>query len=145
MSNVRKRINEAKNIQVYKSLLNVLGSFCNEFPMSSADRLFQDLCDGGAKLLPKDKRALEILTCSVCQGVQKLLNLRFSDLDYCIKPVSKAGRRHEVAFWCREGNVYDKVIDLINFGGKSGKGFWSDASGNKVELLDKSDGGPSVC
>lgn len=143
MSDVRKRIEESQNIVLYKHLLNMFGEFCNKFPMSSVDRLFQRLCDGGAKIIPKDKRALDILSSSTGvnpeggdSGVQGLLNKRFSELTYCVRPTNKAGRRHEVAYWCRDGQVYDKVINLINFDGNSGKGFWSDAEGKKVELLD---------
>lgn len=110
--------------------------------MSSVERLFQKLCDGGAKLLPKNGRALDILTDVAAideqgsSGVQRLLNSRFDDLLFRLRPIYKIGRRTEIAFWCRDGQVSDKVLDLINFGGKTGSGFWSDAEGKKVELLD---------
>ena len=50
--------------------------------------------------------------------------------------MNKSGRRHEIAFWCRDDTVLDKVRDLINFEGTSGKGYWSDVDGKKVKLLD---------
>ena len=139
MSKTRKRIEEAKDVNLYKRLLVVLGDFCDKFPMSSVDRLFQHLCDEGAKVLPKDKRALAILKQIVEESVNSLLNKRFSDLPVGLKPMNKSGRRHEIAFWCRDGNVFDRVFHLINFEGSSGKGYWSDVDGKRVKLLDDYD------
>jgi hypothetical protein len=101
------------------------------------------LCDEGAKVLPKDKRAVAILQAIVQEsftlGINALLNKRLSDLPVGLRPMNKSGRRHEIAFWCRDGKIFDKVRDLINFEGGSGKGFWSDVDGKRVKLLDDHD------
>lgn len=143
---MRKSITEAKDIALYKNLLNVFGDWCDKFPASSVDRLFEILVEQGKKILPDDKRALAILDFvlednkdSVPAAVQKILNLRFRDLPAQLKPIAwgkpQMGRRHEIAFWNRDSKVFDQVKSLLNFEG-GGKGFWSDVEGEKVTLLD---------
>lgn len=133
---IRKRINEAKGVEVYKGLLTIFGEYCDKYPASSVDRLLDALIDKGAKILPTDKRALAILTyAGRCEGISKLLNMRLADLPSELRPVSKAGKRHETAFWGRGDQIYDKVTDLINWDGK-GAEKWCDAEGEKVTLLN---------
>jgi len=137
-----KRILEAKDLKLFKRLLRILGSYSDKMPATGVDRLFNAAVANGAKVLPKDKRALAILDeildekC-VADSVQKLLNMRFACLHpLALQPRAKKGRRHEVAFWCRGGQVYDRCKDLIDWDVKGGSTFWSDMNGEKVELID---------
>jgi len=141
MVDMRKQVLESKETTIYKKLLNIFGDFCDNHPATSVDGLFELLIEKGIKILPKDKRALDILNCMVCgcdsipMQVQKILNMRFGNLPTELKPITKSGRRHEIAFWCKDGSVFDQVKMLLNFEGK-GVGFWSDANGEKVTLID---------
>jgi hypothetical protein len=143
MNDIKRSLLEAKDVNIYKKLLNVLGEWTDKFPASGVDNLLEILIEKGKKLLPKDKRALDILDYiftsnseSVSAAVQQLLNTRFLDLPVDLKPVTKSGRRYEVAFWHRDGQVLDKVKDLIDFTGKGGAGFWCDVNGGRIQLLD---------
>jgi len=137
----RKQILEAKNINIYKKLLNVFGDYCDRFPCSGVDRLFDILAKQGAKVLPSDPRALDILEYLVSQvipssaKVQNILNTRFRDLPAELRPINRAGHRHDVAFWCVDNKIHDQIKYLLNFEG-GGKGFWSSPECKKVSLLD---------
>ena len=141
MVGIRKKILESNNVTIYKKLLNIFGDFCDKFPASSVDTLFELLVSQGIKVLPKDKRALDILKymtaeCdSIPMRVQNILNKRFSNLPAELRPITKSGRRHEIAFWCKDGEVFDQVKKLLNFEGNA-TGYWSDADGKKLQLLD---------
>ena len=133
-------LRENKKLDVYKTLVVVLGEYSDKFPATSADNLFNQAVQNGVKVLPDDKRAVQILGSIVSGGasvpakVQELLNVRYVDLAIDIRPLHKKGDKTYVAFWYKEGNVYDKVIDMVGFDGK-GSGYWSDASGKKVKLI----------
>ena len=144
-----KEITEAKDVTIYKALLRVLGDYTTKAPMTGVDKLFQKAVDNGIKILPKDSKALEILSNVLCSDtttsgvVQKLLNTRFSSLSIDIRPISKSGRKKEVAFWDNGNRICDKVVDLINFDGKA-KGNWCDVDGTKVSLIDTDFSGDGV-
>ncbi len=132
----RRRVCEAKKVVVYKKLLQLFGEFCDRSPATSVERLFTILAEKGAAILPTDKRALAILNrYASFESVQNLLNHRFSDLPAELKPVTKSGNRHELALWCIDKQVFDKVRDLLDFE-EGKKGFWSDVDCKKVTLLD---------
>ena len=138
---MNQKIGKAKDVSVYKNLLDIFGSYTRSFPCTGVDGLFDTLIDGGKKLLPKDGHALNILEHIICQYsapdvVQRLLNTRFADLPVEIRPVSKKGNRHEIASWERSGIISDRVKDLIDFSGAGVQGRWSDIDGNKVTLID---------
>ena len=133
------KVLEAKGLPTYKLLLQVLGSFCEEFPMTGVDKIL-DAALEGRKILPGDKRALMCLdhilsNSSVPAAVQDLQNKRFSDLPVELKPVYKDGRKLHVAFWVRGKFISDKVRDLLAFDGASGAGSWCDQDGKKVTLV----------
>lgn len=135
-----KNILEAKDLDIYKRLLRVLGEYQKVSPGTGADRKFDQVISIGKKILPKDKQALAILDNILREDnpadtFQKLMNLRFSCLAAGCRPVVKKGRKHEVASWTRGGTVSDMVRDLLDWNEK-GSGFWSDVEGNKVELVD---------
>ena len=137
-----KQITEAKDVTIYKNLLRQLGDYATSNQMTGVSKLFQQVIDGGIKVLPKDDRALSIIDRTIisaanpASSVQKFLNVRFSDLSIDLRPIVKNGRRKEVAFWCRNGEVFDKVCDLISFSGKGRSGYWCNIRGDKMELLD---------
>ena len=138
-----KKIYESKDVGVYKQLLKVLGDYIEKNPVTGVNKLFDLVIEQGKKILPKDKIALAVLSYVLSDtapiAVQKLLNTRLGDLPKIeFRPVIKVGKKHEVAFWCQDGQVHDKVKDLINFDGSSKAGYWSDIEGNKVTLLDLS-------
>jgi len=139
--NTKKMIIEARDVTVYKALIQVLGDYSKSYGMTGVSRLFQKAVDNGVKILPKDKDALTIIINTIMVGssseaVQKLINTRFTTLPMNTRPITKVGRAKEVAFWNSNGKVGDKVLDLINFDGKA-SGYWSDVQGNKVSLIDK--------
>jgi hypothetical protein len=137
---MRERINEAKDVNVYKKLLNILSKWCTKFPMTGIDTILDQVIDKGKSILPKDKRALAIIdhvlsADSFSEAVSNLLNMRFADLPTSLKPIATVGKKHELAFWNTECRISDLVKDLLNFnGGKSG--FFCDTGGKKVTLLD---------
>lgn len=139
--NFRQIISESKDVSIYKKLLCLLGTYCDGFPGTQVDNMFDALVNSGKKILPKDKKALDALNYIISCDQEKdpnivnaFLNYRYSDLPASVRPVMKAGRRNETVFFCRGGKVSDKVKDLIDWEGKGG-GFWSDADGKKVQLI----------
>lgn len=133
-----------KPLSVYKKLLKVLGDYSDRFPGTGVGKLFNQTIEQGKRILPKDKLAVDILWFvlskhSTAAAVQKLLNMRFSNLPIKLQPIVKNGRSKEVAFWTRDSKISDKVKDLIDFDGKGTKGAWSDVDGDKVKLLDISE------
>jgi len=135
---------EAKDLNTYKKLLRTLGEYTDKFPSTGVDKYFKQALENGKKIMPKNKRALEIID-SVLRGsdsapgaVQQFLNIRFADLPIEVRPLYKEGNRKVVAFWDKGGAVQDKVLGLIAWDGKSA-GFWSDADGKKVTLLQDMD------
>jgi len=137
-------LTEAKDLNTYKKLLRTLGEYTDKFPSTGVDKYFKQALENGKKIMPKNKRALEIID-SVLRGsnsapgaVQQLLNLRFADLPIEVRPIYKEGNKKIVAFWDRGGAVQDKVLGLIAWDGKV-TGAWSDADGKKVTLLQDMD------
>lgn len=136
-------LNEAKDLSVYKELLRVIGEYTDLFPATGVDRIFTTLVKKGIKTVPKDKKALHILQWvvgkksveSIPGAVSDLLNTRFSELSSNFKPVYLRGRAREVAFWSKDGRLYDKVIALLSLGDEKIEG-WVDVHGKKVELVD---------
>lgn len=138
-----KRIIEAKEIVLYKKLLQVLGDYSTRVPATGIDRLFDIAIEQGKKILPSDKLALNILDFILNSGstpsvIQKLLNMRLSDLPVECRPMIKVGKKHEVAFWVRDNEISDKVKDLIDFQATGKAGKWGDLEGESVQLLDLS-------
>jgi len=134
---------EARDLDVYKRLLKVLGEYSDKFPGTGVGRMFDHALESGKKILPKDKLAVDILyfilkNNSVASAVHKILNLRFSNLPIEFRPLVKNGRRKEVAHWARETLVSDKIKDLIDWKGTGKAGYWADVDGNKVKLHDLS-------
>jgi len=139
---MNRKIFEARDVNIYKGLLRVLGDYTAEVPCTGVDKLLDSAIEQGKKILPSDKRALSIIdyilvTDSTPAVVQKLLNMRFSDLPVELKPLTKDGRKHVVAFWMRGKKISDKVKDLIDFDGIGGKGQWVNIDGEAVTLIDK--------
>jgi hypothetical protein len=140
MKPIMQRIQEAKDVSVYKRLIQILGEYSKGFPFTGVDKYFQKAVNMGKNILPRDKTALNIIE-YVLQGesssgvVQKLLNTRFSDLPVEHRPCTKKDRRKEVAFWMLKDRMGDKVVDLINFEGE-GTGHWVTADGEKATLID---------
>ena len=140
-----KLILEARDLSLYKMMLRVFADYCSDTPCTGMDKMFDTLVENGAKILPSDKLALEILNHvfggSESPGAQihKLMNIRFADLPASIRPKIKSGRKHLVANWTTGDVTSDKVKDLICWSG-SGSGFWSDVNGDKQEIIDVSFG-----
>jgi len=141
MSEFLKKILEARNTNLYKKLVSVLGDYTTGVPATGIDNLFNSAIEHGAKILPKDKRALDILDCilscgSTARVIHKLLNLRFSDLPAELKPITKTGRKHVIAHFGRNGEVSDKIKSLVDWEGSGKLGNWVTVDGEKVTLID---------
>lgn len=138
---MRKKIMESKDVLVYKLLLNAFGEYTDSYPLAGIGRLFDALIEQGKKSVPSDKRAAEILEYLLTEkpcttAVQNILNMRFTDLPVKLKPITKNGKKHEMAFWCIDGKLFDQVRYLINFDGLPGTGNWSDENCKKVALIN---------
>ena len=135
-------------MQVYKKLMRALGDFSDKYPSTGMDKYFSKGLEVGLKIMPKDKRALQIIDYVLSNdtapaAVQKFLNLRFIGLPVDIRPIYKADKgRKLVAFWCADGNVMSKVVDLVGLKSQA-KGYWCDEAGKKVSLVDISKNGGS--
>jgi len=138
--NYHKLLKEDKGIELYKKLLKVLGEYSLKAPATGIDKLLDTAIEQGKKILPTDKNALDIieyiLSDSVPSAIQRLLNLRFSDLPIEVRPMTKAGKRHEVVWFTKGTLISDKVKDLIDFQATGKKGQWTNLAGEKVALLD---------
>ena len=80
---LRKQISEAKNVNIYKTLLNLFADFCDRFPASSVDRLFDILVEAGTKILPADKRALDIISYAIAYPLED----QTSPVQTCALPI----------------------------------------------------------
>lgn len=132
---------ESKDLELYKRLIRILGAYSKSVPATGIDRIFDQVVEQGKRVLPKDKLALAILDKILCEKdvpntIQALLNVHFSDLPIEVRPLSKKGRRHEVAFWSRGDQKFDRVKDLLDFEGTGKTGKWTDANGEAVQLID---------
>lgn len=146
--NIQKILESKEVIPLYKRLLQVLGEYSVDVPCTGVDKLFNMAVEHGAKILPKDKVAIAILHRILWDidgkmhgptspmVVHKLLNTRFADLPIEVRPMIKVGRRHEVAFWSRSGEILDRVRDLIDFGATGKSGNWANVDGEKAEIID---------
>lgn len=136
-------LKEAKDLNAYKTLIHVFGEYTESFPATGTSKVFKSMLQVGLKVVPKDKTALSILDeilddeCSVPAKVQQIMNMRFSDLSFSIRPIYLQGNSKLVAFWNKGGKIYDRVFALLNLEDEKDAGFWSDMSGNKVTLIDK--------
>jgi len=139
---MKRKIFEAKNLNVYKKLLRILAEYIKNVPDTGTGRLFDLAIKNGMKILPSDKTALAILDHvldedAIPESMQKLLNMRFDNLPVDCRPMNKAGEKHETALWLKDKVVSDRVNDLINWEGKA-TGKWSDTDGKAVALIDLS-------
>jgi len=140
MDNILKKIREARDVSLYQKLLKTLGDYSASVPATGVDALFDVASEQGKKILPKDKKALEILDCILSSGttarvVHKLLNLRFSDLPVECRPLMKDGRRHRITHWSRGTKISDRVKDLIDCDNSGKDGRWSDIDGEATSLI----------
>jgi len=140
MDNILEKIRESSDVSIYQKLLKVLGGYSVDIPATGIDGLFDAVSKYGTKVLPKDKKALEILDYILSSEVtarivHKLLNLRFSDLPVEFRPMIKNGRKFQVAYWSKNSSISDKIKDLINWEGTGKAGNWMDADSEKVDLI----------
>lgn len=140
MDNMLKKIQEARDVSLYQRLLKVLGDYSASVPATGVDALFDVVAEHGKKILPKDKKALEILDHILSGGstarvIHKLLNLRFSDLPVDCRPIMKDGRKHRVTHWSRDKKISDRVKDLIDFDLSGKAGHWTDIDGEAASLI----------
>lgn len=133
-------LNEAKDLNLYKHLLDVFGEYCDSSPATGVDGLLDVAIERGKELIPKDKRGEAIITyifanSNIPAAVHSFLNLRFCDLPTSLKPRIKKGSKYETVFWNSNGKIDDRIKSLLSW--EKGKGgFWCDVEGNKVQILD---------
>jgi hypothetical protein len=135
-----KEIRRSLDVNLYQRLLKVLGEYSANTPCTGVDALFSAVVEQGKKVLPKDKKALEILDWILSSGttariIHKLLNLRFSDLPVECKPITKNGRKHLVAHFGRDGKISDRIKDIVDWENTGKTGRWVDIDGEAVSLL----------
>lgn len=136
---MRTLLNEAKDLKIFKRILDLFGEFVELYPGTGMSRVYKSILDAGMKSMPKDKRAIEminfVVTNNVPKSVQDLQNTSFNDLPISLRPLYKSGNSKLVAFWGREGKLGNKVFDLLDLEGE-GKGKWVDEKGEPVTLID---------
>jgi hypothetical protein len=134
---------ESKDVSLYTRLLNVFAEYCKNVPATGIDRFFDMAVAAGKSILPSDKRALDIIEYVLKESqsapavIQKLMNIRFSDLPIGYRPLIKNVKKHEVAFWQKNDELSDKVFSLLNFDGyeKGKHGRWATADGKKATII----------
>ena len=141
MKEILKKVQEARDVSLYQKLLRILGDYSASVPCTGVDELFDVTAAQGKKVLPKDKKALEILDHILSGGstarvVHKLLNLRFSDLPIECRPITKNGRKHLVAHFGRDGKISDRVKDIVDWEDTGKTGRWVDIDGEKTNLIN---------
>jgi hypothetical protein len=135
---IEQLLENAKDLKIYKKLIKILGDYTLNIPATGANKILDEILSEGIKVIPKDKKAIEILVYilnqekSIAAIVQDLFNTRLCTLPLEVRPMIN---RTTTAFWNIGDKLEDKVIDLINFKGED-KGFWSDEKRNKVELIN---------
>jgi len=139
------KLYESTKLDVYKKLLRILGEYSKTVATSNIGKLFLAAADQGMKILPTDKAALNIINCclveeEVAESIQKILNIRFSNLPIECCPLIKGAPSHAAARWARGDMVSDQVTSLIDWEATGKSGHWVDADGKKVTLLDLSKG-----
>jgi len=134
-----------KRSKVYNMLVKALSCYADAAPATGVEKYLESAIERGLSIIPKDEVAVSIL-CSILKTddapavkVQRLLNMRFSDLCPCHKPLYFAGsdgQSMQLAFWGKEGKLFDRVLSLIAFD-SVGKvvGKWVDVDGKAVKLL----------
>jgi predicted nucleic acid-binding Zn ribbon protein len=136
---------EARNLTIYRKLLNTMGDYIGNVPCTGVDALFKILVKEGMKILPKDTHALAILdyiltaSKNTPSAIQVLLNTRFACLPTELKPMIKSkDGKYEVAMFTRGKTIYDRVKDLIDWENSKQAGNWTDINGEKAEIIDMS-------
>ena len=128
-------------IFAYKMLIDALGEFTQNLPMTGIAKYLDKAIANGMKIIPTDMHAINIITNCMFEdtpngSVQQFLNLRFGDLPYSLRPFYKnEADKIELAYWCRNSATSDRVTALVDFEGDGGSGFWCDVKGNKVALI----------
>lgn len=134
-----------KDLEIYKSLVNLFTEYVSVFSTSRAEKVLDYLINSGLKVIPDDSLAQEILLYmlnsknSVPIKVLELLNLKFSDLPLNLRPRYQEGFEVKNAFWKVGNDISDSVFSLITIVDENScQRFWCDSNGNKVELLNNS-------
>jgi len=128
-------LSEAKDLSLYKKLVVLFDSFVDNYPGTGVGNIYRNSIENGIKSMPKDKAALAIINYAICNySVSDILNRRFSELPITVKPMYKTGYKKLCAFYCVDGKLLDRVINLLNFEGKQGT--WTDENCKKVSLID---------
>jgi hypothetical protein len=149
---VRKIIQEAVDVSLYKRVLDLLADYTEFAPATGISQLLDQALEQGKSVIPHNKKAIEILEwifMGACEpdrpkalhagppsaGVcQKLMNMRFCDLPVICRPRYRDGKQLIVACWSRGGIISDRIKDLMAWEGKTG-GSWTDLDGNTVTLV----------
>ena len=89
---MKRKIFEAKNLNVFKKLLRILAEYIKNVPDTGTGRLFDLAVKNGMKILPKDKTALAILDHvldedAISESMQKF------DLSFCFIKRNKNGKK----------------------------------------------------
>lgn len=141
MQTLRQKISEATDLGLFKRILGAFSCFVERQPGTGMSRVYKGMLDVNVKMMPKDKRALDILDYVVKDKsdsaiVQDVMNKSFGELPCTVRPMYKAGSTKLIAFWCVDGKIFSKVADLLDLDDRGGTKFWSDEKGSKVDLID---------
>jgi hypothetical protein len=135
-----QKLSENAGLDLYKKLLLTVSDFCDTYPGTGVGKIYNQVLAGGIKIMPKDKKALEIIKHVVSnssgpRAMQDLLNKTFLDLPLNLRPLYKDKNSKVVAFWLKGDQLCSKVIDLLNLEDQGG-GKWSDEQRKSVDLIN---------
>ena len=141
MGNLKKKLSEATDLGLFKRILGAFSCVVERQPGTGMSKVYKAMLDVNVKMMPKDKRALDILDYVVKDKsdsaiVQDVMNKTFTDLPCTVRPTYKVGSSKLIAFWCADGKIFNKVADLLDLDGGSSTKFWSDEKGAKIDLID---------
>ena len=135
-----KQLNEAKDLDLFKKIVSAFAAFIEQQPGTGMGKIYKQLLNAGLKCMPKDARALDIIsslmTDNTPKSVQDLVNTNFASLPITVRPLYRHKQSKLVAFWSKSGQLYSKVFDLLDLNGAGSAGFWADEQGKKIDLLE---------
>ena len=138
------KLDESKDLVIYKLLLTTLEEYVNKFPGTGISKYLDHFLEAGKGSIPKNERAqnilLWVLTSGTCgEAIAWICGKRFSDLPVMIRPSYKEVDVIKVANFGNEEKSYDLIGSLLGWDGdthKDVKGDWVGCDGKKVDLIN---------
>ncbi len=132
----------AKSLEVYKQILEILNSYTDIFDNTLIGYHLESIISKGIKVLPIDTRAIEILKQitknreAIAVKVEMIINGTFDNVGITLRPRYLDNNQDiHVAKWCKDNEISNKIIDLLNFN-DSEEGYWCNDKKEQVTLIN---------